>query len=61
MSAGTIAGFVVAGLTLFVSVANLVFAALGHGTVWEVVFWTFGALVGLFGMLVFYRRHRARH
>lgn len=58
MRAGTVAGLVVAGLVLLVCGINLVLAALGGGSVWELLFWGFGVLLGGYGLLVFLQRRR---
>lgn len=48
----------VAGLVLLVCGINLVLAALGGGSVWELLFWGFGVLLGGYGLLVFLQRRR---
>ena len=60
MRPGTVAGLAAAALVGLVCLANLVLALRGGGSVWESIFWGFGTLIGAFGIVVFYVRHRTQ-
>lgn len=60
MRAGTLAGLVMASLVGLVCAVNLVLTIVASGSAWELIFWGFGTLLGIFGAVVFVQRWRTR-